>query len=187
MATLISIVVGGLVGWFITHQYHMKANKSIVAELNQLRAQSDNQNTMARFEQLTTSANWEKELIDNEEVWICNADRTFQVHVGPACADSFSEEWTKSFQDQEHNRMIPVLLKINGTTVKELLFVATDGFRYLLPLPRRTMLDGHGVHAWDRNRLDFKVGRIIGKYHRETSLEEVADRLGVEIVSSSNY
>ena len=92
--TLISIVVGGLVGWLITHQYHIKANKSIVAELNQLGVQVENQNTMAKFEQLTALANWEEEFIDNEEVWICSADRTFQVHIGPACADSFSEEWT---------------------------------------------------------------------------------------------
>jgi len=84
--------------------------------------------------------------------------------------------------DQEHNSMCTVDLKINDSTVRVLSFISLDGGRYLVPLPRKVMIDRKPVYCWERNSLDFKVGKIIGRYYRYTSIEETARFLGVEIL-----
>lgn len=175
------ILLGGLISWFITYRYYVKAGADQREELEKLSSKLKPRTTLEDFERLVDSAKWHKVHIDNREVWVCDEDNTFQIHEGSRSRD-FSELWTAVHPDITASTC-PVYLKIASTTIKELLFVVADGGRIFVPITeRRPAADGELEYFWNIDGLAAKVCRIVGRYYIYNSLEGVAKRSKVAIV-----
>lgn len=119
------VVLGALSSWFITHRYYIKASADQREELARLESRLKPQHTLEDFERLLESSDWEKTHIDNNEVWVCAADNTFQIAQGEQTRE-FNERWTTVYPDR-NSSAYAVYLRIGGTTVKELTFISMDG------------------------------------------------------------
>ena len=75
-----------------------------------------------------------------------------------------------------------VYLSINGNKIKQFIFVAVDGGRIFVPLTK-FINNGNGIrkYYWEKNSLDFKIGKIIGEFYIYNSIEEIAKRSKIEI------
>lgn len=175
------VIIGGIVGWLIARHYYKRSAADLTEELRRSAAESERKDTLAYFEIMLERSTWTAETIASKSAWICDQRSLFKI-VRNNDFREFDEEWARRVPDQQHNSMCTVDLKINDSTVRPLSFVSLDGGRYLVPLPRKMMIDRKPVYCWERNSLDFKVGRIIGHYYRYTSIEETARFLGVEIL-----
>ncbi len=76
-----------------------------------------------------------------------------------------------------------VQLKIGGAVVTELMFVALDGARIIVPVPERIFVEEELHYFWNPKSLSFRVGQIIGSYYIYEDTGGVANRCGVEIVN----
>jgi len=156
-------------------------NKNVQNVTNIKNSESATHNLIT-FEEYIEEHDWNKEIIDHKEVWICAHDNAFQIEIGERL-DNFSEKWTKVYPDTYGTWSQRVYLSINGTRIKQLTFVAADGGRIFVPLPKTEVNRQNSEinYIWDRNSLEFKVGRIIGEYYIYNSLEGVAERSKIEI------
>ena len=143
---------------------------------------SFNKNNIKRFEGLVEREKWNKEFIGNEEVWICEKDNTFQIHLSDKYRD-FREDWTDVYPNKSAIFQ-PLLLKINNTTIKEVYFIYCDETRIFVPLPKRVVSKGlKSYHyEWRRDSLGFKLSKIVGKYHIYDNMEGVAKISNIKII-----
>jgi hypothetical protein len=127
-------------------------------------------------------SNWDKQLIKFKETFTCYDDTSYQIEIGEML-QKFNEIWSDVYPDKEHSWLIPVYLKINGSTIKELYFVSCDGGRIFVPIPKRNIKkDGGGkVFYWEKDSFEFKLARIIGEYDIYNSLEKIAEMSKIEI------
>lgn len=139
-------------------------------------------NNLQHFEELTMRAKWRKEFIGHNEVWICEEDNTYQIDLSAEWRD-FSEDWTDGYPNKKAF-FKPVLLKIDGVTIKEVHFIYCDEARIFVPLPRRVVHSDYKTYhyEWNRNSLDFKLAKIIGHYHIYESIEGIAQVSKIKIV-----
>ncbi len=141
---------------------------------------------LRRFEELVDRAQWRKEIIGHDQVWICEEDNTFQIDLSAEREEGFSEDWTNVYPNKTAF-FKPVWLKVGGVTIKELKYVYCDETRIFVPLPRK-VADKHTPQSyryeWDRRALDFKVAKIIGHYHIYETIEGVAKVSKISIVGS---
>ena len=125
---------------------------------------------------------WTQEFIGGHEVWISEVDSMFQIEIGGRDRD-FTEEWTRRFPDNEGSSAYPVLLKVQGVEIKELTFVSCDGGRIFVPMPRVTASDGQLSFTYDRESVEYRVGRIIGHFGIYETIEGAARRAGITVLS----
>lgn len=175
------LIIGGLISWFITHQYFIKAGEDQKKRFRALEERLRSKNTLHEFEDLLESSTWHKEFIDHSEVWIADNDITFQIELGNELRQ-FKEKWTDIYPDPNSSAS-PVYLKVNGNVIKEITFISMDGGRIFIPLPDLQMLDDDSVeYFWNLNSLEVKVGRVVGVYYIYNNLEGVAKRSKIEII-----
>jgi hypothetical protein len=125
---------------------------------------------------------WVREFIGNREVWISEVDSMFQIEVGSKGRE-FSEEWTRRFPDEMGSSAYPVVLKVQGVEIKQLTFVSCDGGRIFVPMPRLTGNEGQQAFTYDRESIEFKVGRIIGHFYIYETIDGVARWAGIKVRS----
>ncbi|MFB5856478.1 hypothetical protein WAB97_011585 [Stenotrophomonas maltophilia] len=106
-------------------------------------------------------------------------------NVIPDSDSEFTEEWTERHPDPE-GRRTEIQLRINDSTIQELQFVHLDGRRILVPMPRQVFVSGSPEYFWERDSIEFKVCKIVGRYYIHKTLEGVGSHSGVSIVSGRN-
>ena len=79
---VLGVVFGGLISWYITHRYYLKASADQREELSRLKAELRPRTTLEDFDKRLVDSQWEKALIDHIETWVCSSDNTFQIRVG---------------------------------------------------------------------------------------------------------
>ena len=136
--------------------------------------------TIENFRQLLISGDWTKSYIDNAEVWLSREDSSFRIEVSNDLT-SFDESWTKKYPNKAAKRC-PVYLKASGVTLKEITFILLDGGQYFVPMPK-VLVDENGeqVFQWEGGSLEILVSKIIGKYHNDKNILDVAKYCGIEI------
>jgi len=198
-AVLVTVIIFvlGIVGFLIKHFFFnkdknsapsIKADKSITAggditvgnKTVTHNHSAQTPNNIKTFEKRVEESSWSKEFIENKEVWICDDDNAFQIEVDDK-SEEFTGEWTKVFPDSNGSGKHKVFLSINGTRIKSHIFVWADGGRILVPLPRIESKDDEITYYWERNSLDFKIGKIIGNFYIHKNMEDVAKMAKIEI------
>ena len=165
----------------ITHRYNIKAGRDQSTALTKLTSDLRPRTTLPDFEEMLARSTWTKSLIDHTEVWIADADNTFQILRGERSSE-FTERWTKAHPDP-NSASYPIYLKIAGSVVKELTFISVDGGRIFVPMPEARPLPGGSMdYFWNLGTLAVKVCRVVGEYYRYNDLEGVAHRSKVSIV-----
>ena len=165
--------IGGLLSWLITHRYYLKATAGQQLEFTKLQAVLRPHNTLSDFEELIRTSTWTKSVIGQKEIWLADLDNTFQIEQGERTRE-FKERWTTIYPDS-NSIAYPVYLKINGTTIKELIFISMDGGRIFVPMTeRRFDATGSTEYFWNINSLAVSVCRIIGSYYIYQNLEGIA-------------
>ncbi len=173
--------IGGLLSWLITHHYYVKSGADQKAELAKLQAALKPRNTLSDFEDLLRTSTWTKTFVEHTEIWMADADNTFQIEQGENNRE-FRERWTNVYPDSNSTEY-PVYLKINGTTIKELTFISMDGGRIFVPMAE-VRLDATRTteYFWNLNSLEVLVCRVIGSYYIYETLEGVARKSRVVLV-----
>ena len=141
----------------------------------------ENNNYLLNFNKfLSDGHGWRKEFIDNKEVWFYNENNFYQIEVGESVRD-FSESWTKVYPDKEGSWVKYVYLKAGNLSIKQFLFVSCDGGRILVPSPNREIVGGKINYWFDKNSLEYKIGKIIGDFYIYDNIEGVAKMSNIEI------
>lgn len=174
------LAIGGFISWGITHSYYKKASGEQERLLAQFSEDLSDKNTLKYFRYLIETSNWEKESIDNKELWISQSNNIYQIERGDRGAD-FSESWTEVHPNPNCARY-PVYLKIGDTTIKELTFIAVDEGRIFVPMPELEVINGDRRFFWKLDSLEVMVCGVVGKYYVYKNLVGVAIRSGVELV-----
>jgi hypothetical protein len=112
--------IGGLLSWLITHRYYVKASAEQAAQLKELSEKLRPKNTLADFERLLEESSWTKQFVGDTDIWIADADNTFQIVQGERTRD-FRERWTEVYPDS-NSGAYPIYLKINNNVIKELIW-----------------------------------------------------------------
>jgi len=107
--------IGGLFSWLITHRYYMKSGADQKTELAKLQDALKPRNTLGDFEALLRTSTWTKSFVGHAEIWMADADNTFQIEQGESTRE-FRERWTTVYPDPNSTAYL-VYLKINGTTI----------------------------------------------------------------------
>ncbi len=122
----------------------------------------------------------------------CESDMTFQiVHYVEEYESATFGSWSKGFPDPASDECL-VDLNVSGATVKRLRFAQLDGNKYLVPVPEfRVTSNEDGSpspreYYYDRNSLEFLVGKIIGYFDHGINLEEFARRQQIKIIETYN-
>lgn len=179
----IGVLLGAGASWLITHKYYVKAGNEQRTELENLKEGLKPNNTLGNFERLLAEGAWDETQVDNEEVWICQTDNTYQIHLGDS-SQAYSERWTTVYPDKTATAC-PVYLKIGSAVIKELTFIYMDGYRIFVPMTevRPSTVGANQIEFfWNLNSLKVKVCRVIGKYYIYENLEGIARMSSVEIV-----
>jgi len=123
---------------------------------------------------------WKKELIGNNRIWICEEDETYQI-IDKDNYEKFSAEWTQIYPDRLGSGKHSIILKINNIPIKEIIFIYCDGGRISVPLPEMEIKKDKRVFFWDKNSIEYKLGKIIGHFYIYKDIEGVAEMSKVEI------
>ena len=179
---VLGVALGGLLSWGITHRYYKKAGDDQRKELDDLKAALRSKNTLADFEERLVSDKWSKTHVGQREVWMCDADNTFQIHESDDNRP-FNEQWTNGFPDPSSTAS-EIILKIGPTVIHEVTFVSLDGRRIFVPMPElRGRGDSDDVQfVWSRSSLELKLCSVIGQYYIYDDLAGIARRTDVRIV-----
>lgn len=182
---LITLIVGALLGavpsWYTSKYFAEESSKDIDQKLNKQTGIIESATTFNNFEKMLRSSNWVKEHINNNEVWICEKNNTFQIHINEDLR-SFKEKWTSVFSDQNAS-MFYINLTINGIIIKSLPFISADGGRYTLPLPEVDFFENQPGFYWSPNSVEVKIAEIIGNFYRYKSIKEVAEFTKIKLHS----
>ena len=178
-STFIGWILGLISSWFIAKLFAKKSSDDIDNKLKKQTAQLSSANNFTSFEHMLRTAKWRREDIDNDEVWVCEQNNIFQFKRSDD-REEFREKWTSVFPDQSGS-MFHINLLINGTVVRSLPFVSSDGGRYTLPLPDITLIDEEQVFSWYKDDIDVVISEIIGNYYHYDSIEQVAKLTKVKL------
>lgn len=119
---------------------------------------------------------WEKKLHRTHEYWIYKEHPLFQIETGENIVEDFREKWMKKYPDMDHNRSFRVYLKYMNTIIDDYIFVALDGFRYIVPLPERE----EGNYFYRADSLQFLLANIVGSFYLYKTLEEFSLNHNIE-------
>jgi hypothetical protein len=177
-----SIAIGAIAGAIlsipIAPHFYRRSTNDLNSGLRGLGAAIEKKDTLEYFEFMLERGTWRPERIADRPTWICEERSVFQIVQNDDFED-FTEEWTTRVPDQ-HALKSTVDLKINDATVSALDFVSLDGGRY--PLTTKRVVNGAALYFWERESVQFRVGKIIGRYYRFDNIEKAARFIGVEIV-----
>ena len=82
MQLIIGVILGGLVSWFISRWYYKASGKDLEREFAKQAKVINSAGTLIAFERKLLSEKWSKEIIEDEEYWVCESDRTYQMKKG---------------------------------------------------------------------------------------------------------
>jgi hypothetical protein len=181
---LIGRAVGALASWIISAHFYARSNADLQTTIDDHRRRQDKKDTLASFELMLTQGTWRHEYLDDQPTWICDQRASLKIVKGEA-TEPFDEEWTRLYPDKSAKRC-DVHLRINDSTIKSLIFVHLDGHRIVVTMPRRVVLGSKPLYFWEKDSLEFKVGRIIGEYYIHESIENVAKISDVAILSGQS-
>ncbi len=182
---LISAALGGIISWWLTKHYYIKANNELEASLDKMTRKLSSKDTLEEFDRLLTQAEWEKNYEGSEPVFVCKAKPTFQFDMRGESED-FYEDWMKVLPDK-NGKAYDLNIKINGVIVKTLRFISADGGRYTVPLPEVYLSDGKQEFLWRKNTLAYKVATVVDNFYRCHSLEEVGQFVGVDVITEQRH
>lgn len=124
---------------------------------------------------------WKKELIYNNEIWICENNPMFQIKKWDNYWD-FSESWTQVYPDKNWSWKYSIELLINWVIIKTLYWIYCDWHKISVPLPKiENINDSEIVYFWNKNSIEFKVAKIIWEFHIYKNIEWVANISKIEI------
>ena len=184
-----SLIVGAIIGaipsWIISRSFAKRSSKELEDKLNTQASRLESATTFNNFERMLRTSQWRKENIGHDEIWICERNNTFQIHM---CDDhrDFKEAWTSVFSSQ-NTTLFHINLTIGGTIVKSLPFINADGGNYTLPLPELAVINNAHSFYWSPNSVEVKVAEIIGNFYRHKSIKEVAEFTKIELHTVSNH
>lgn len=181
MDIIISGILGGLIGWLISSYFHKKASKEQQKIIKKLALDLKGRNKLEYFELLLQTSKWRKEFVGHDKIYIAEEDNTFQIHKGLS-DEEFHERWTEMHPDQNTKRC-PVYLKISETVIKELDFIVLDGGRKFVPMPEKSIENDEPKYSWNKNSLEMKVCKIVGRYYIYRNIHGVAKRSGITVVN----
>lgn len=121
---------------------------------------------------LDDPSNWEKRFEKHQEYWVYKSDPLFQITIGEEMVHNFQEPWMKNYPDMEHNYSFKVYLKYMDTIVDDLVFVALDGHRYVVPLPEIEVKRGKRTFFYKEDSLKAKTVGVIGFFYRYKSFKD---------------
>ncbi len=176
------VVLGALSSWYIAHKYYRKAGEEQKAELESLSEKLKHRNTLVDFEQCLVTERWDREQIENKDVWVCSTNNIFQITLGKP-KSGFDEPWTSNFPNKSASSCL-VFLRNGPAVIKELMFVYADEFRIFVPMPdvrKDESKSGNYEYFWDMTSLDVKVGRVIGSFYIHGDLPGVARMAGIQL------
>lgn len=185
-------VLGALVSWFFTRLYYKQASKDLKTQYQRALDRQKWFKTEDYFYFMLTSGDWEFREIDMHRSWICKQDRALSIQEENDSEEFGPEGWFERLPYQT-SRAYFVLLKSQGDTFNKLRFVAFDGSRMVIPLPRAvkaseaTASDPMYYYYWDASSIECKVSNIIGKFDSFQSLAEVARRFKLEYVTAQMH
>jgi hypothetical protein len=165
--------------FFPANQYVEPKQAAVAKPTHSQKSEGDN---IEKFEYLLESAHWDKEFIDEKEVWICKKNPLYQVEECDDHSD-FTEQWTQVYPDKFGSGKFSVNLKIWGVTVKQLTFVFCDGGRISVPVPRMKVVNDQLLYYWVENSIEFKLGQKIGNFYIYGDLQGIAAMSKIEIIS----
>ncbi len=169
---LLSVSLGAIPSYWMGHHFGKKSRDDLVRELRAQSAELSVRNSLTYFERLLRTEKWRREYIQEEEVWVCIKDATYQISRGERERE-FHEEWTKRFPNQ-YTSFCQIHLRIGGTTIKSLPFISADEGRYTLPLPDLIADENNkATYFWDPDSLGYLVAEVVGNFYRYKSLKEV--------------
>jgi|GEM_PF-2898258 len=134
------------------------------------------------FEKLVENGKWKKEYIGYRGRWVCEDNDLYQIDLSSEHND-FEEEWANIYPNRKAFSQ-PVLLKIRGVEIKQITFVYCDETRIFVPLPEKVAVDSTGSchFEWNKNSLEFKLAKIIGRYYIYKNIEGIAEMSKIKIV-----
>lgn len=172
---------GALLGWFVSRHYYQRSRLDADTSESKREARDSWRRSVNYFEYMLTSAKWEKRYIDNLVTWICPSDSSLKIVI-PDSTSEFIEDWTERHPDPQ-GRRADVQLRVNDSTIQELPFIHLDGGRILVPMPRQVFVGSSPEYFWERDSVEFKVGKVVGRYYIHKTIEGVGSLSGVSIVS----
>ena len=186
---LLSLIVGALIGaipsWFISKSFATASSKELEQKLKLQTSAIESASSFNSFEKMLRSSNWRNEYINNNKVWVCEKNNTFQIHMGDDHRD-FKETWTSVFPDQ-NTSMFHINLTVNGIIIKSLPFISADGDKYTLPLPELEVFENNPNFYWSPNSVEVKIAEIINNFNTYTSIKEVANFTKINLHLVTNY
>jgi hypothetical protein len=147
------------------------------------------QRSLANFERLLETSEWDKIHDNDQEIWICADDVLFQIIIDSDELRDLELHWTQKFFKPAAYKY-DVRLTIAGLTVKKLFFISVLGGNCFVPLPddkteyeMKTMEFGTLDLEWRRDTLIFKIAKIISQFDRMyPTFEDFAAHAGIKII-----
>lgn len=144
-------------------------------------------NKLLSFKYNVEKGAWKKEIIYDKEVWICENNPMFQIKKGNDCFD-FTEMRTQAYPDAYWSYKYTVELITNGIIIKTLTWVSCDWWRVHVPIPKQEVIqksdsidDIEVKYYWDKDSIEFKIGKIIGDFYAYNDMEGIARVSEIEI------
>jgi len=125
------------------------------------------------------NSEWHSDFVDNNKMWFCNKDIAYKIEISNKL-DNYTASWAEKYPNETPSKT-KVYLSINGTKVKELIFILLDGGNLFVPLPDTETINEQLIYYWDKESLKYNVGKIIGLFNSYGSLEAIAERSNIEI------
>lgn len=141
----------------------------------------NNNKYLEEFDNLLENSSWRKEFIGHKEIFFSDNDNSYQIEIGEKERE-FTEEWTRVYPDKAGSFLKMVYLKVGGVLVKQFSFISCDGGRILVPLPGVKLIKNKRVFQYDKNSLEYKLGKIIGDFYIYKTIEGVASMSGIKII-----
>lgn len=139
---------------------------------------------------------WEKEFeAKGSEFYRPKQHPEFQiVRSENPTVTGFTQPWMKKYPDMEHNQSYIVEVRFHGTFLMSELFIALDGWRYFVPVPRveSAGLPPHlstdkDTRTFHYDELQVRLSRIIGDYYRMDTIEQFAKAHKIPIRQSVRW
>lgn len=154
---------------------------SVLYALLKLTNKEKNSQYLEKFDNLLENSSWKKEIINDKEVLFCNDDNSYQIEIGEGKRD-FTESWTQVYPDKNSSFLKPIYLKVEGVIIKEIPFISCDGGRILVPLPETNLIENKRFFQYNKNSIEYKLGKLIGYFYIYKTLEGVAKISNINII-----
>lgn len=94
------------------------------------------------------------------------------------------EPWVKRVRRPDPSLfMYEVALKINGLVVRSENFLAMDGWRYLVPIPRvdRVNAEDEQDYVYYYDAVQYSIAGVVGKYHLDKNIEDFCEHSRIHL------